>query len=263
MLLHQNPEQLRQWRSAIEGFLRQRLGLALRDAGRLAPVGNGIDFLGYIVRPHYLLVRQRVLTHLAEKLADHERCVRRADGSLRCPPAQADALQAMLASYFGHMAHARSRNAQAQVLARHPWLAHWITPVGEAQVRRADRPASPGTLASQWRWLERRYPGHALLVQVGNQWECAAGPQAARTTCRPGLPPTQTLIPQHMPALRRWLTRTGQPWVQVTENGHLPGGLKRRQVCALWPSPDPFAVRPAPTAPATLFETTIPSTSPP
>jgi predicted component of type VI protein secretion system len=80
-------------------------------------VGNGIDFLGYIVRPHYLLVRQRVLTHLAEKLADHERCVRRADGSLRCPPAQADALQAMLASYFGHMAHARSRNAQAQVLA--------------------------------------------------------------------------------------------------------------------------------------------------
>ena len=247
VLLHQNPEQLRQWRSAIEGFLRQRLGLVLRDAGRLAPVGNGIDFLGYIVRPHYLLVRQRVLTHLAEKLADHERCVRRADGSLRCPPAQADALQAMLASYFGHMAHARSRNAQAQVLARHPWLAHWITPVGEAQVRRADRPASPGTLASQWRWLERRYPGHALLVQVGNQWECAAGPQAARTTCRPGLPPTQTLIPQHMPALRRWLTRTGQPWVQVTENGHLPGGLKRRQVCALWPGPDRFAAEAAPT----------------
>ena len=128
--------------------------------------------------------------------------------------------------------------------------------MGDGQVRRADRPASPGSLVGQWRWLERRYPGHALLVQVGNQWECAAGPLAARTTRRPGLAPTQTLAPQRLPALRRWLTRTGQPWVQMTENGHLPGGLKRRQVCALWPGPDLFAAEAAstntPPAPRTV-----------
>ena len=235
VLLHHNPAQLRQWREAIEGFLRQRLGLALRDARRLAPVANGIDFLGYIVRPGYLLVRQRVLGHLHDKLTRMGRRVQHANGSLRCPPALAAQVQAVLASYFGHLAHAKSRNAQAQVFARHPWLAHWLQPVGgTARLRRADQPAAARSLASQWRWLQKNYPGHALLVQVGTHWECAAGPLAGGATRRPGLPPTHTVPAARLPALRRQLMRAGQPWVEMAESGHLRNGRKRRQVQAVW-----------------------------
>jgi hypothetical protein len=47
--------------------------LELNDARQgLAPVGNVVDFLGYIVRPEYLLVRRRVEENLREKLAGHD-----------------------------------------------------------------------------------------------------------------------------------------------------------------------------------------------
>ena len=238
VLLHDSPAQLQAWRSAIEGFLHQRLGLALRDAGRLAPIANGMDFLGYIVRPHYLLVRRRVLGHLHSKLVYTRRQWQRPDGSLRCTPQQADQLHAMLASYWGHLQHAHSRNARAQVLARHPWLAHWLHATPETgALHRVDRPAHAPTLVRQWRWFARRYPGHALLVQVGSQWECSALCGLAPTTRRPGLPPTHTLGSRHVPALQRALIRAGQPWIAVAESGWQRNGRKQRQLCALWPAP--------------------------
>ena len=88
---------------------------ALSGAGRLTPVANRIDFLGYTVRPDYLLVRQRLLGHLHFKLRQWHRCIQRADGSLRRTPQHADRLQALLASSSGHLAHARSRPARAEV----------------------------------------------------------------------------------------------------------------------------------------------------
>ena len=249
VLLHDSPAQLTQWRSAIEGFLHQRLGLALRDAGRLAPVAHGIDFLGYIVRPDYLLVRRRVLGHLNDKLLRMHQQWQRADGSLHCTPAQADQLHAMLASYWGHMAHARSRNARTQVFQRHPWLAHWLHASPETgTLHRIDRPAHAPTLARQWHWFARRYPGYILLVQVGNQWECSAGCGREPATRRPGLPPTHTLNGRHIPALQRALTRAGQPWVAMAENGCQRNGRKQRQLCAVG-SPTDTAFAPPPLSP--------------
>lgn len=239
VLLHDDPAQLERWRAAIADFLHARLGLALRDAGRLAPVGNGIDFLGYIVRADYLLARRRVLGHLDERLARCARRVKRADGRLVCPPASVDALQATLASYYGHLRHARTNRLQAQIFMRHPWLGHWLAPLGDGRLARVDRPARVASLAGQWRWFHRRYPNHVLLMQVGNRWECAVGAAAAAPTAnrRPGLPPTLALPLDRVRALKRALTRAGRPWCEVAENGTLKGGLKRRQVVALWPAP--------------------------
>lgn len=68
VLVDQDPERLRAWGEAIAGFLREHLGLTLKDPWRLRPVDDGADFLGYIVRPWYRLVRRRVLGHLEERL---------------------------------------------------------------------------------------------------------------------------------------------------------------------------------------------------
>ena len=64
VLLSHDPEELREWRERIAGFLRDRLVLELNPhRERLRPVSDGIDFLGYIVRRDYLLVRRRVVNN--------------------------------------------------------------------------------------------------------------------------------------------------------------------------------------------------------
>jgi len=69
VLLDRSPERLAAWREEIEAFLRGKLLLAPNpQQDRLRPVSSGIDFLGYIVRRRYVLVRRRVVNHFREKL---------------------------------------------------------------------------------------------------------------------------------------------------------------------------------------------------
>jgi retron-type reverse transcriptase len=124
VLLHNDRTVLEAWRTAIIDFLRDRLGLTLRDIGRLAPISNGIDFLGYIIRPDYRLVRRRVVGHMKARMAGHEKRIVRSNGTLVSSPAASDAVQATLASYFGHFRHARSAGLQGEVFAAYPWLGH-------------------------------------------------------------------------------------------------------------------------------------------
>ncbi len=60
----ENREELAAWERRIEAFLSAHLGLRLNERRKLRPVSDGIDFLGYIVRPDYLLVRGRVVDAL-------------------------------------------------------------------------------------------------------------------------------------------------------------------------------------------------------
>ncbi len=105
VLLHTDPNQLRLWEQAIETFLADELMLALKPERRMRPVDDGADFLGYIVRPHYRLVRRRVIGNLRERLAAFERA-HVTTASLRLPADARDQLRAVVASYLGHFAHA-------------------------------------------------------------------------------------------------------------------------------------------------------------
>lgn len=73
VLVSHDHDQLREWQQKIERFLHGCLSLELNPKQRLQPVSNGIDFLGYIVRRDYLLVRRRVINHLKEKLRTYEK----------------------------------------------------------------------------------------------------------------------------------------------------------------------------------------------
>lgn len=57
-MLDNDPDQLRAWKVQIEGYLLGKLALELNRRQRLAPVSNDIDFLGYIVRRDYKMVRK-------------------------------------------------------------------------------------------------------------------------------------------------------------------------------------------------------------
>jgi retron-type reverse transcriptase len=69
VLLSEDPDQLRDWRERIRHVLGERLALELNPhRERLRPVADGVDWLGYIVRGDYRLVRRRVVGALKDKL---------------------------------------------------------------------------------------------------------------------------------------------------------------------------------------------------
>jgi retron-type reverse transcriptase len=100
---------------SISTFLEDELGLSLNERRRLRPVSDGIDFLGYVVRPEYLLVRRRVAGALKDRLAT-------IGPALADAPAELPRVQRWLASYHAHLAFASSRRLVATLRRRHPWL---------------------------------------------------------------------------------------------------------------------------------------------
>ena len=113
ILLSGDKEQLTLWKAEIEKFLREKLDLELNPKmEKLGSVSNGIDFLGYIVRPAYMLVRRRVVNNCKSKLALIEKKLghRFRSGVLEFPPAIVNETKEMLASYLAHFALANSHN---------------------------------------------------------------------------------------------------------------------------------------------------------
>jgi len=74
ILLHSSEIQLQKWNEQIIAFLQEKLLLRLKTQIVLKRVNEGADFLGYIVRPHYKLVRNRVVGNLRWKLQQFEAC---------------------------------------------------------------------------------------------------------------------------------------------------------------------------------------------
>ncbi len=72
VIMHEDKEQLRTWLAAIRQFLLEKLGLTLKNEVKVAPLGNGINFLGYVQHIFYRLVRRRVVNNFRNKLRELE-----------------------------------------------------------------------------------------------------------------------------------------------------------------------------------------------
>ena len=138
VLLDVDRERLEACEARIREFLRARLKLEVR-ARPIAPVSEGVDFVGYIVRPAYLLPRRRVVEALDEKLALAQESLkpvsvpagvrlrlprlRAVRGPVRAWRLDADAiedLRATWASYDGHLAHASSFRLRERLWKTNP-----------------------------------------------------------------------------------------------------------------------------------------------
>lgn len=94
VLLSSDSKQLKQWQDSIEQFLSEKLALQLHPKRRkLLPCSTGIDFLGYIVRQNYILVRHRVVNNLRSKLKENK---------------SSSEISQTFASYLGHFKWANS-----------------------------------------------------------------------------------------------------------------------------------------------------------
>lgn len=122
VLFHHDRAQLARWQVQIEQFLAARLQLRLKPEIRLRRLEDGLDFLGYIIRPTHTRARARVVGHVRQALAEWEGQYVQGD-RIRCTPAQLEHLQCRVASYGGHLCHARSHRLRAALHHRFPWLA--------------------------------------------------------------------------------------------------------------------------------------------
>lgn len=132
VLLSTDRAELERWKAEIKIFLSDELHLTLNDRVRLRPVSDGIDFLGYIVRPKYRLVRRRVVGACCERLSRAEEILHQKGLRLgECPsyPWHWSTLATVfswLNSYLGHFRHASSHRLVERIWERFPWLAEYF-----------------------------------------------------------------------------------------------------------------------------------------
>lgn len=246
VLLHEDPHQLSVWRTQIIAFLSEKLGLMLRDNGQLCKIGDGIDFLGYIVRPGYLLVRRRVTTHLDDRLhalglrlSKHDR----RGSELTFTHTVREAIRSTLASYLGHYRHASSWRLAQRIFDRYPWLNHLFHLHDDLRLQPLWQPQCVHSLRDQWRWFISHRVGDLVLVQVGNRVElydvhadrlhrCFGYPLQA--VPRSGFRATLSLSIARLRDLRMRLRCHCLSHSFLAEEGWLPGGMKRRVLRLLW-----------------------------
>lgn len=110
VLLSGTKEELADYREKIEKFLKDKLSLKLHPRRRkLQPILNGIDFLGYIIRKDYILVRRRVINNMKARLRHFERLLTPRPSSQKLTPfVILKDMRRSIQSYLGHMRWANS-----------------------------------------------------------------------------------------------------------------------------------------------------------
>ena len=121
VLVHHDRAQLAEWQQQIEQFLHRELRLKLKAGTQLAPLTQGIDFLGYLVNPTHTLVRPRVIQHAREALYTWQQA-HVTPGSITATPEQLREVRSVWASYGGHFRHAHSHRLRQDFHRRYPWL---------------------------------------------------------------------------------------------------------------------------------------------
>lgn len=117
-LVGQTEDELRALLPQISRFLRDRLALTLHPRKiALRRLGQGVDFLGYVVFPYHRLVRTRTRQRMFAKL-------RRRVEAFRAGTVSEEQLEQSLQSYRGVLSHASSYRLQ-QKLENQYWF--WVT----------------------------------------------------------------------------------------------------------------------------------------
>ena len=138
-------------------------------------ISNGINFLGYIVRPDYILCRNRVIVNLKEKLhAFEKQLITRQDGIFRVNynEESVSSLLSTLNSYLGHFKHADTHRLKKKLFKTYYWLNYYFYINSEKRLKRFD--ACPGNfknLHTQYLYFMRNFHYGIIFFQVGCFYE--------------------------------------------------------------------------------------------
>jgi len=106
IILDEDINKLKEAIDNVGCFLNGNLRLSLsKEKTILLPCKKGADFLGYYIKPDYILVRNKVVSRFKNRLYN----LKTADAKKVLP---------IIASYFGHFSHANSCNLKKRMLRK-------------------------------------------------------------------------------------------------------------------------------------------------
>ena len=108
VLFHKSKERLQKSKVEIQKFLKENLVLELRDDSKLKKVNQGLGFLGYIIRPNYILVRKRVVNNYRYKKAKYLYGYEKLKGKMKLE--EIKQFLSVQAPFVGHCSYANSYN---------------------------------------------------------------------------------------------------------------------------------------------------------
>ena len=174
VLLSHNRAVLEQYEKAIRKFLQTRLRLDLNMNRRtLAPVSNGCNFLGYVIRPSHLLVRKRCVNNLKHKLIQQLPLLSRiwqGRAVISHDVGAIEKLRSLLVSYLGHFEHASSHRLIDSIFERHFLLNNFFINK-KGKLKLVENPPRFANLYSQYRWFCKQYYDCFIFFQVGSFYE--------------------------------------------------------------------------------------------
>lgn len=179
LILDESPKRLKDVRERIREFVAERLNLSLNDRyQRVLPVSNGIDFLGYIIRLDYTLVRRRVVNNLRAKLNWFgKKLVEKSYSGMkntylcRYDYKLLEKLRSTIASYFGHMKWADTYRLKSAILKRYGFLKEYFC-FDDERVKPLYRYCEIfPSVRSQYIYYACFFRGMAVFFQVGSYYE--------------------------------------------------------------------------------------------
>jgi hypothetical protein len=241
VLLDETGRSFPEWEERIGRFLGENLRLSLNHRRtRTGRVAGGIDFLGYIVRPHYRLARRRTVNNFKARLRAFEKELVE-DGPAGTvylfPEERLEALLAVLNAYFAHFAHASSHRLKGRVLERFSFLGVYFAYEGGKVTRRYPRGAGFRDYPSQVSAIRRCFRHAVCFVRIGRYYElydedAVFGAERLGLKLQKPRRGFRLRCGFHRSMLGRYTARalgTGRPVVIVEEERESIGGVRIRR----------------------------------
>lgn len=106
-------EEIEEFKIIIEDYLYFKLKLELRKDTKIKPIKDGLDFLGYIIRPNYILVRNRVLNNYKYKKAKYLEKYESVKGNMSLE--EIKKFLSVQNSFVSHIKHANSYTLKQKI----------------------------------------------------------------------------------------------------------------------------------------------------
>jgi hypothetical protein len=153
LFLSKDLKELKRVEFAVTNFLKEKLLLDIKkEKTKYGSVYQGIDFIGYIVRPNYVLTRNRTVSNIKKKLyyfnkgllIDRSMCKEEAV-AIHNPPTEGELYDicASINSAFGHLKWSNSYNLRQDLYFNHfGILNEYLEVQGQLESFRPRKPTS-------------------------------------------------------------------------------------------------------------------------
>ena len=222
VLLHHSKTQLQQYQTQISVFLSQQLALTLKPQIILKPINHGIDFLGYIIYPHYKLVRKRVVHNFYQKLKRwYRQNTNQVATGVLFDLKKDSVLQisSLFASYVGHFKHAKHYKLLLEKLKQFPWLKHFFYQDNTSYLSKSYNKFAT-KFSHQQQFFQQHFQNFIAIIQKGKCFVTNINNQQ-----------------YHLKYLNSYLSKlqtTAQNYVFVSEQGFVHNRLKQRRISKLF-----------------------------